>query len=84
MCLRKPSGSRPSLDLHGKSVSDALHELEYFMSDAIMSGSGQVEVIHGLGTGRLQRATHEYLRKCKVVRAFKVQEGNPGTTIVYL
>ncbi len=84
MSLKKSGKSRLSLDLHGKNVSDAVHELEYFISDAVMSGAGQVEVIHGLGTGKLQRAVHDYLKKCIVVRAFKIPAGNPGTTVVYL
>lgn len=84
MHLKKSGKSRPTLDLHGRNMSDAVHELEYFISDAVMSGAGQIEVVHGLGTGKVQRAVHDYLKKCKVVRAFRIQEGNPGTTVVYL
>lgn len=81
--MKKCGRSNPSLDLHGRSVEQALHEIEYFISDAVMANLGQVEIIHGLGSGKVQRATHGFLKKCGVVRAFKLKEGNPGTTVVF-
>ena len=75
--------TRPVLDLHGQTVSEALHRLEYFISDAVMSGAQQVEVMHGIGSGALQRAVHAYLKSCPVIRMYKFQEQNTGTTVVY-
>lgn len=75
---------RVSLDLHGRSVEESVRELEQSLSDAIMAGAPQIEVIHGLGSGKVMRAVHKYLSKSPVVHAFKLDAGNPGVTIVYL
>lgn len=73
-----------SLDLHGKTVNESLEAIEQCISDAIMAGIYEIELIHGLGSGKLQRAAHQYLKGCKVVRAFRVLDNNPGTTMIYL
>lgn len=73
-----------TLDLHGKTVDEALEAIEQCISDAVMARADEIEVIHGLGSGKLQRAAHQYLKSCKVVRAFRLRENNPGTTVVYL
>lgn len=72
-----------SIDLHGLTVDEATRKLESWLTRAIMSGLSQGKVIHGLGTGKLQRATHETLQKFSAVRAFRINDGNPGETNVY-
>lgn len=81
----RPS-SKPSttLDLHGLTVDEATRRLEQWLSDVIVAGVSQVKVVHGLGTGRVQRACHELLSRLPVVRAFRVNDANPGETDVYL
>ena len=82
----KPRRTPPpsTIDLHGLTVDEATRKLEVWLSDVIMAGLHQVKVVHGLGSGRLQNATHELLRRVPTVRAFKVSEFNPGETDVYL
>jgi DNA mismatch repair protein MutS2 len=77
----KPSDS---LDLHGLSVDDATRKLETWLSEVIMAGMDQVTIVHGLGSGRLQTATHALLKRIPSIRAFRVSDSNPGETRVYL
>jgi len=84
--LRTQTKARPPecLDLHGQKVVDALHMLEEWLSDVVLSDLTHVKVIHGLGTGRVQDAVHRRLQELKAVRHFKVNEFNPGETDIYL
>ena len=73
-----------TLDLHGLVVDEAIRKLEKWLDTVVLSDLSQVKVIHGLGTGRVQGAVHEFLRAQKVVRHFKVNDWNPGETDIYL
>jgi DNA mismatch repair protein MutS2 len=73
-----------SLDLHGKSVAEALEAFDVFLDDAILRGCDEARVIHGRSGGRVKAAVHERLRALSVVRAFRVDPKNPGVTIVRL
>lgn len=73
-----------SLDLHGLTVLEAVSRLEVWLNDAIVAGLQQVKVIHGLGSGRVQRGVHEALGRYPAVRAFRVNDANPGVTDVYI
>jgi DNA mismatch repair protein MutS2 len=80
-CRKKAVKS--SIDLHGLNVDEASRSLEAWLNAAILSNAKHGKVIHGLGTGRLQQATHEILRRYSAVRAFRINEVNPGETDVY-
>lgn len=73
-----------SLDLHGRTVDEAVEALEGFLNDALLAGHAEVCVIHGRSGGRVKAATHARLRALSVVRAFRVDERNAGVTIVTL
>lgn len=73
-----------SLDLHGLTVDAAVRRLESWLNDAIVAGLSQVRVVHGLGSGRLLEATHETLKRYSAVRAFRINDANPGVTDVYI
>ena len=73
-----------SIDLHGKRVEEAIRLVEHWLDSAIAHELSNVRIIHGLGTGRLQSAIHDHLRSCKAVRHFRLNDGNPGETLVYL
>jgi len=72
-----------SLDLHGMTVTEALREVEVYLDRAALGGNDKVTIVHGLGSGKLQRAVHQYLRTIAAVKSFKVNEGNPGETTVF-
>jgi DNA-nicking Smr family endonuclease len=70
------------LDLHGKTVDEALAAVEVWVNDALLAGHGDARVIHGRSGGRLKSAVHQYLRGLRAVASFRVDPQNPGVTIV--
>jgi len=81
--LRCSSKGYSTLDLHGLRVEEALERIESFISTAIVEQRRGVEIVHGLGTGRLQQALHSYLTQCNVVARFHLEVTNPGKTWVH-
>jgi DNA mismatch repair protein MutS2 len=66
------------------TVDEAIRKLDQWLDSVVLSDLYQAKVIHGLGTGRVQSAVHEYLRRIKAVRHFKINEWNAGETDIYL
>jgi DNA mismatch repair protein MutS2 len=74
---------KSSIDLHGLTVDEASRSLEAWLNASILSNVKHGKVIHGLGTGRVQQAAHEILRRYPAVRAFRINDINRGETDVY-
>ena len=72
------------LDLHGLIVADALDRVVAAVDAAILAGHARLRVIHGRSGGRLRGALHRQLRDVPSVRAFRLEPGNDGVTIVEL
>jgi DNA mismatch repair protein MutS2 len=77
-------GVSPSLDLHGLTVDEARNRLAAYISRAILAGLDRVEIIHGIGTGRLKAAVTADLKQITAVRRVAPHPGNPGVLVVYL
>ncbi len=78
---------RPTLDLRGQRVEEALINLERHLDAALLAGLHRVDVIHGFGTGALGSAVKEYLRSYPRVKSFRAGgqgEGGAGVTVVEL
>jgi DNA mismatch repair protein MutS2 len=73
-----------SLDLHGLTVDEARNRVAAYISRAILAGLDQVEIIHGIGTGRLKKAITADLKSISAVRRVTPHPGNPGVLIAYL
>lgn len=71
-----------TIDLHGMTTDEAVAALESFINEAILAGLAEVRVIHGRGGGRLKSAVHARLRVISTIRAFRLDPGNPGVTVV--
>jgi dsDNA-specific endonuclease/ATPase MutS2 len=80
---KKPSVDQ-TIDLHGLTANDAEYALETWLNNLILRDGKQGRIIHGLGTGVVQRVTHAVLSRYAAVRAFKINPSNPGETLVYL
>ncbi len=83
--MSKSSSIHPELNLIGKTVDEALPELDKYLDDAYLAHLPQVTIIHGRGTGALRTAIHSHLKKLKYVNSFRVGgfgEGDHGVTIV--
>lgn len=77
------NGSKRSLDLHGMTRVEAIRVVEQFLSDCIVDGLEEVEIIHGHGSGALKAALHQYLKTQAVVSRFSLLPTNSGVTKVY-
>lgn len=83
--MSKSASISPEINLIGKTVDEAIFELDKYLDDAYLAHLPQVTVIHGRGTGALRSAVHGFLKKSKYVKSFRVggyNEGNTGATIV--
>ena len=88
----RPQGDGRSvteLNLIGNRVDEATEKLEGFISQALMANVEEVRIVHGFGTGRLQRGVHECLRSHPDIKSFRLgkhQEdpGGAGATIAIL
>jgi len=77
----------PRLDLRGMRFEEAESALQKFLDRALLAGLNQVEIIHGKGTGALQKMTQEVLKTYPGVRGFHFENfdsGGTGATIVNL
>lgn len=75
----------PEINLLGKTVDEAVAELDKYLDDAVLSHLDSVRVVHGKGTGALRKGIHEYLRRQRHVRSYHLAEygeGDAGVTIV--
>lgn len=73
------------LHLLGKTVEEAIMELDTFLSGAMMNKISTVYVIHGRGTGALRSAVAQYLKTAKNVKNYRLGrygEGEDGVTVV--
>lgn len=78
------SGSRTDkIDLHGFTVEEAISAVTYKVDRALFEDRiERLEIVHGVGTGKLRSAIHKYLASLGVVE-FKADSVNPGVTWVY-
>ena len=77
----------PEINLLGKTVDEAVAELDKYLDDASLAHLTTVRVVHGKGTGALRAGIHQYLRRQKHVKSFRLGafgEGDAGVTIVEL
>jgi len=72
-----------SIDLHGATVEEAVRAVEGRVDEAIRAGLDHLDIIHGLGTGKVRHAVYHLLRSIGAVRHFEVTPGNPGVTRAY-
>lgn len=75
------------LDLRGHRYEQAMSELSAFIDHALLNNLSSVTIIHGKGTGALQKGTQEYLRSNPRVKSFDYaapNNGGDGATIVNL
>jgi len=82
-----PPQSGNELDLRGLTGEEAVHKVEHFLDDALVSGLQRVDIIHGKGTGALRKRVSEFLKEHPHVKSFRLgewNEGGSGVTVVEL
>ena len=87
MDLSRGSSVSPELNLLGLTTDDAIWKLDKYLDEARVSHLQSVRIVHGKGTGALRKAVHEYLRRQKWIKSYRIGdfgEGDAGVTIVTL
>ncbi len=75
------------LNLIGKTVDEAIAQVDKFLDQAFIESYGSVRLIHGRGTGRLSKALREFLKDHEHVANLRPgtdSEGGDAVTIVEL
>ena len=76
-----------SVNVQGKTLDEAVMDVDKYLDDAYMAGLKEVTVIHGLGTGVLRNGLRQAFRRHRHVDSFRkgaYNEGGDGVTIVKL
>lgn len=83
--MSKSSSVSTEINLLGKTVDEAIAELDKYLDDAYIAHLKSVRIVHGKGTGALRKGVHNYLKRQKHVDSFRLGEfgeGDAGVTIV--
>lgn len=84
--MSKSAAVSGELNLIGKTVAEAIPELDKYLDDAYLAHMPSVRIIHGRGTGTLKAAVQSFLRKDKhrvaSYRGGEFGEGGYGVTVV--
>ena len=83
--MGKSYSVRPEINLLGKTVDEAIAELDKYLDDAYLAHLSPVRIVHGKGTGALRAGVHNYLKRQKHVKSYHLAafgEGDAGVTIV--
>lgn len=60
------------INLLGKTVDEALAELDKYLDDAYLAHLPSVRVVHGKGTGALRSAVQSHLKRIKYVKSYRL------------
>ena len=83
--MNKSASVRTEINLLGKTVDEAISELDKYLDDAYLAHLSSVRIVHGKGTGALRKGVHNYLKRLKYIQDFHLAEfgeGDAGVTIV--
>ena len=72
------------INLLGRTVDEALYELDKYLDDAYLAHIPSVRIVHGKGTGALRSAVWSKLKKTKYIESYRqgeFGEGDAGVTI---
>jgi DNA mismatch repair protein MutS2 len=86
---RVPTPASPPVELYvrGRTVDEALEQLERSLDAAYLAGAPYLRVVHGKGSGRLRQAIRQALKHSEYVASFESggpAEGGEGVTVVRL
>ena len=82
--MSKSAAVSTEINLIGMTVDEAIAHLDKYVDDAYLAHVPSVRIVHGKGTGALRTAVHQYLKRCKHVKSFRLGtfgEGDAGVTI---
>ena len=78
-------GGSVKIDLHGRTVKEAEEALVSTLDSAIMNGVSVIEVVHGLGSGKLKSLVHRFAAThSSQIAELREDMANPGRCLLYL
>jgi DNA mismatch repair protein MutS2 len=72
------------LNVIGLTIEDALPRVDRFIDQALLHGLEKIQIIHGIGSGRLRSAIGSYLRGHRGVKSFGLEDSVKGRGAVTL
>jgi DNA mismatch repair protein MutS2 len=78
---------KPSIDIRGERLDEAMEIVSRFIDDALMVGMSEVKILHGKGSGVLKEEIRKYLKTIGGVESFRdehLEMGGSGITVVKL
>ena len=85
--IKNRANLKSELNIIGEHVDDGIDKLAKYLDDARIRNYKEVRIIHGMGTGALKKAVHEYLSTLPFVEEYHLGgqfDGSSGATIVKL
>lgn len=78
---------KPSIDIRGQRLDEAIDSVTHFIDDALMLGFPEVKILHGKGNGILREEIRKYLKTVGGISTMKdeyLEMGGSGITVVTL
>ena len=78
---------KPSIDVRGERLEQAIDIVTRFVDDALMVGASEIKILHGKGNGILREELRKYIKTIGgviSVRDEHIEMGGSGITIVTL
>lgn len=78
---------RPTLDIRGQRLEEAINNVTSFIDDALMTGASPVRILHGKGNGILREEIRKYLKSMWSISSMRdedLQRGGSGITVIDL
>ena len=79
-----PEDVRTEVDVRGMTVEEALEAVDKRVNDALLAGLGEIQIIHGMGTGALRKGVIPFLEQHPLVTEIfpgGAQRHNFGVTV---
>ncbi|MFH0809579.1 MAG: Smr/MutS family protein [Pseudomonadota bacterium] len=80
-CFLSSQPAAREVNLIGMRVEEALSIVDKTLDLAVVGGISSINVIHGVGAGRLRAAIREYLRGHAQVKSFRPAEGRQAAAV---
>jgi len=85
--INAKKSAKKEIDVRGMRAVEAIDFVDREINNLNVANIDQARIIHGIGTGALLKAIHEYLESNTFVRSFEtcpLNEGGMGATRIYL
>ncbi len=83
----KSSYVKNEIDLRGKTLDEAMLDLDKYIDDVYIAGLKEAYIIHGKGTGVLREGIKGYLKNHRNIKSYRIGkygEGGDGVTVIEL